>query len=388
MIQAHLKKRLPSFSLQLQFQIPQGAVLGLFGPSGCGKSITLRCLAGLVEPDEGSITMDDQVYFDSNKKISIAARKRKVGFLFQNYALFPHLTVEKNITFGLKHLPAQEQKKKAQYMLERMRLQGLEKRYPSQLSGGQQQRVALARTLVTDPALLLLDEPFSALDSQVKNKLEQEVLEVKNAFSGTMILVSHSLEEVYRLCSHIAVMENGRILQFGSRDQIVHGPINRTVARFVGTKNIFDGQILERKDDHAIAYIPAYHCNLKIPKPDFTSNHVSIGIRPSKVRLLTKREYQEKEWDNAFGATVLQNILGPDGQTLFLKIQNCCNDSYPFAGLVRDHSPSGKVSSNNYDLQVQTSKGIDPLVEEIYQEGAQVYLYLPIGEMAIWKRKA
>ncbi|KAB2954222.1 ABC transporter ATP-binding protein [Heliorestis acidaminivorans] len=374
MIKAQITKKLPSFDLELQFEIPQGAVLGLFGPSGCGKSITLRCLAGLLEPDQGFIKVGEQTFFDNKQKIFVPARKRKIGFLFQNYALFPHLTVEKNITFGLKDLPKEEQKKKAHSILTKMRLVGFENRYPFQLSGGQQQRVALARTLVTDPSLLLLDEPFSALDSQVKSKLEKEVIELKNAYSGTMILVSHSLEEAYRLCSHIAVMENGRILQFGSRDEIVHQPVNRTVARFVGTKNIFDGSIIARNQDYATLRLRSYPIDLKVPNPNFDNTKVSAGIRPSKIRLFNANDGELKQRENTLQAKIVQNIIEPDGQKLFLKLD------IPFV-----EAPTASTQAiQEYDLQVQVAKSENLDDSKIYHQGESCYIQMPVQAFALW----
>lgn len=174
MIELRISKALELFSLQVDIQLAEGTSLALVGPSGCGKSMTLRMLAGLEEPDKGYIKVGDTIFFDSSEHTFVPAYKRHIGFLFQDYALFPHLTVEQNIAFGLNQHPGLEKREKVSSIMERLRLTDLNKHYPQYISGGQQQRVALARTLVTDPELLLLDEPFSALDCQVKKKMEKK----------------------------------------------------------------------------------------------------------------------------------------------------------------------------------------------------------------------
>ena len=199
-----IKKNLGSFVLETKFEA-DGGVTGILGASGCGKSMTLRCIAGILKPDAGRIELDGRVFFDSEKKINLKPQQRHVGLLFQNYALFPNMTVWQNLMAAL--LPYEKEKSRAassvRLVIKKFALDGLEKRKPGQLSGGQQQRVALARIFLSKPQVLLLDEPFSALDDFLKWKLELELSDLLEEFSGSTLFVSHSREEIYRLCDHV-----------------------------------------------------------------------------------------------------------------------------------------------------------------------------------------
>lgn len=237
MLEVRLTKRTGQFTLQAEFSAGH-EVVGILGPSGSGKSMTLGCIAGLVAPDEGWIRLNGRTLYDSAKGERVPPRLRRIGYVFQNYALFPHLTVGQNIAYGIHHLPRQERREQVEGMLSRMRLDKLIHQYPSQLSGGQQQRVALARTLITQPELLLLDEPFSAVDNHVKHFLEQELLSmIDRNYKGTVLLVTHNIEEAYRLCSRIMIYDQGKIVQNGPKEDVVHRPTNVSAARITGCKN-------------------------------------------------------------------------------------------------------------------------------------------------------
>ena len=205
-----IKKRLDCFTLDAAFTAEGGgAVTALFGPSGAGKSMTLKCIAGLVTPDEGLITLDFDELYDSERGIDVPARKRRVGYLFQSYALFPAMTVWGNIACGVREGSREKRAERVAEQIRTFRLEGLEKRKPWQLSGGEQQRVALARCLVNDPAVLLLDEPFSAVDEELKLVLEDELMEHLEGFAGPCILVSHDRVEVERLCGKMVEIRGG-----------------------------------------------------------------------------------------------------------------------------------------------------------------------------------
>lgn len=252
MLAVTIQKQLGDFHLDVAFRAEKG-IIGILGPSGCGKSITLQAIAGLLKPDAGKISIGERVLFDSEQKINIPTKDRKIGYVFQNYALFPHLSVTENIRFGLKGLSNQEKIQKVTKMIETVQLTGLEDRYPHELSGGQQQRVALARTLVTEPDILLLDEPFSALDQHVKQLLELELLEIiKHNFSGVVLFVTHNIEEAYRLCDHLCLYDRGKNIQFGEKDQVLQQPITKEAARIVGCKNIFP---IEQLTKHPISFL-------------------------------------------------------------------------------------------------------------------------------------
>ena len=204
-----IKKRLGSFSLSAQLEAGEG-VTGILGSSGCGKSMTLKCIAGIERPDSGHIELDGVVLYDSRKRIDLHPQQRRVGYLFQNYALFPNMTLRQNILCGLRNQPDKAQRvKEADDMIAMMGLQGLEKHRPYQLSGGQQQRAALGRILVNKPRLLMLDEPFSALDTYLRERLQAEMRELLKSYGGPVLLVTHSRDEAYRLCRSIAVMDQG-----------------------------------------------------------------------------------------------------------------------------------------------------------------------------------
>ncbi len=220
-----LEKRLGSFHLRVQFQA-EDEITALLGASGCGKSMTLKCIAGIVTPDRGRIVLNDRVLFDSEAGIDLPPQQRRVGYLFQNYALFPNMTVEKNILCGIRSGSKVEKAAALAEALHRFRLEGLEHHYPAQLSGGQQQRVALARILCTRPEAILLDEPFSALDSFLKWKLELELSDLLADFHGPILWVSHDRGEVFRNCKKVCVMEQGQSQGMFSLRQLFHEPEN------------------------------------------------------------------------------------------------------------------------------------------------------------------
>ncbi|HEY9297698.1 MAG TPA: molybdate ABC transporter permease subunit, partial [Phormidium sp.] len=219
-----IQKRLTDFTLDVSFS-SSDRPLGLLGASGAGKSMILRCIAGMEIPDRGRIVLNGKVLFDAKKKINVPSRDRKVGFLFQNYALFPHLTVAQNIAFGLpKGTPKTRIKELVNAQLTKVRLAGFGDRYPQQLSGGEQQRVALARALASNPEVLLLDEPFSALDTYLRTQLEEQLRLVLTEYSGVTLMVSHNLEEVYRICENLLVIDQGKAIASDSKQNIFEHP--------------------------------------------------------------------------------------------------------------------------------------------------------------------
>lgn len=233
-----IEKRFPSFCLDVSFEAGS-ETLGFLGASGCGKSLTLRCIAGLETPDKGKIVVNGQTYFDSDQKINLSAQKRKTALLFQNYLLFPNLTVSENIAAGIgKDVDKNCRAGIVSKQLERFGLEGFEKRYPQKLSGGQQQRVALARMLASEPGILMLDEPFSALDAHLKSSLEQDMLDLFDRYAGTILYVSHDIDEAFRFCDRIAVVDKGQISEIGKTKDIVSNPSTLATVKLSGCKNI------------------------------------------------------------------------------------------------------------------------------------------------------
>ena len=212
-LDVRIKKSFGDYTLDVAFAAGD-ETLGFLGASGCGKSLTLRCIAGIETPDEGRIVVNGKVFFDSEQKINLTPQQRKTALLFQNYMLFPNLTVADNIGAGIgREVPRAERERIVSEELERFGLRGFGQRYPAQLSGGQQQRVALARMLAARPGILMLDEPFSALDSHLKGVLEQNLVSLFDAFEGTILYVSHDIDESLRFCDRIAVVDAGRIVE-------------------------------------------------------------------------------------------------------------------------------------------------------------------------------
>lgn len=235
-----IRKKAGSFTLDVKLEAGR-ETLSLLGNSGCGKSMTLRCIAGIERPDEGIIRINDRTVFDSEKHIDCRPQKRGVGYLFQNYALFPNMTLLQNVMVGAERsgtLTRAQRWEVALRQLAGLKLDGLEDSFPSQLSGGQQQRAALARILVSQPEILLLDEPFSALDAALRWETEQLVRAAIADFPGTAILVTHDRDEVYRLCDRLAVYRHGCIDTLGEKWELFADPRTANTARLTGCKNL------------------------------------------------------------------------------------------------------------------------------------------------------
>ena len=236
MLLVDIKKKLGDFRLAVSFET-DGQVLALLGASGCGKSVTLKCIAGILRPDSGRIVVNDRVLFDSEKHIDLPPQKRRVGYLFQQYALFPNMTAAQNIAAGAHHLPRAERRETVERIVKRFHLEGLEERYPQQLSGGQQQRLALGRILAGQPELLLLDEPFAALDSHLKWQLELELMDTMADFGGDVVFVSHDRDEVCRLCDTVCVLTEGRSETTAPVRELMASPGTVSAALLSGCKN-------------------------------------------------------------------------------------------------------------------------------------------------------
>lgn len=281
----NIKKDFGGFVLDLELHA-ENEVLALLGASGCGKSMTLKCIAGIVTPDEGYIRVNDRVLFDSEKKIDLSPQERHVGLLFQNYALFPTMTVEQNLMTGMttrKDLRVDQKKKIVRETIEKFYLQGLEKHKPSQLSGGQQQRVALARIMVSKPQILMLDEPFSALDSFLRWELERELMSVLEDFEGTAIIVSHNRDEVYRISDNIAVISDGHKDCYGSKKELFQNPPTYQSALLTGYRYFTRAEYID--EDH----IRAIDWNTVIRyKADPAVKYLTL--RPERVRVVTDQE--------------------------------------------------------------------------------------------------
>ena len=273
-LEADIEKRAGTFHLRAAFSCGR-EFLGILGASGCGKSMTLKCIAGIEKPDRGRIVLDGQVLFDSARKINLPPRQRHVGYLFQNYALFPGMTVRQNILCGL-HAEKDRRKReqRADEMLEMLQISELASLRPGALSGGQAQRAALGRILVNEPDLLMLDEPFSALDTHLRLKLQMDLKNLLGRYGKGIIMVTHDRDEAFRMCDRLGVMEQGRILAVKDTKDLFADPETRTAAVITGCKNIARA----RKTGEREVFVPEWGVHLTTGKP-VRDGLEAVGIR-------------------------------------------------------------------------------------------------------------
>ncbi|MEA4925551.1 MAG: sulfate/molybdate ABC transporter ATP-binding protein [Syntrophomonadaceae bacterium] len=322
-----VKKKLPGFTLEARFDTSTD-VVGLLGASGAGKSMTLRCIAGLVKPDEGRIVLNGRVLFDSRQGIDLPSRQRRVGFLFQNYALFPNMTVAENIALGLQNMDKLHKKAKIEQMIALNKLEGLENRYPSQLSGGQQQRAALARALAVEPEALLLDEPFSALDEHLRLQIMTQLLDLLRNYQGVTVFVTHNITEAYRMCQKLVVMSNGQVEVQGPKEELFRKPATLAAARLTGCKNISPASYVSPHELEATAW----GIRLQVEEELNPSVHY-VGMRANYIKLAA-----DTEQENVFPCWPVFTSETPFRMNIYLAL--------------------GKASSNqnDYHLQWEVSK--------------------------------
>ena len=291
--------------------------LGILGASGSGKSLTLRCIAGLERPSKGRIVLNGRVLFDSERGIDVRVCDRNIGFVFQDYALFPHLTVAQNIAFGMRDvLVAKRLRGVVGYLVE-MGLDGLGDRYPDQLSGGQRQRVALARALASQPDVLLLDEPLSALDTYLRSRVEKLLIEALSRYEGITLLVTHKLEEAYRVCPNLLVLSKGEILADDSREAIFHRPPTFEVAQVTECKNFSRVCVVGERRVEALDW----GCFLETAK-EVSTDIVWAGVRAHHLQFL-----EDSSEDNTFPAWVAMVSESQHRVTLYIKLHEAPGSS-------------------------------------------------------------
>jgi iron(III) transport system ATP-binding protein len=299
----------------LSFSLEKGEISCLLGPSGCGKSTILRAIAGFEPLLQGEILLNNEVI--TSKNTLLAPEKRKVGMVFQDYALFPHLTIQQNIEFGLSSTKKHKQQKVSD-LIHLVDLEGYEHNYPHELSGGQQQRVALARALAPEPELLLLDEPFSNLDAELRNRLSLDIRNILKTLNITAILVTHDQKEAFAMCDHIGVIDQGSIQQWGKPYELYHEPVNPFVARFIGQGSFIKGTTLTpdtfSSELGIIQGNRAYHWPEKTP--------VEILIRPDDVVFQLNGRLEVKIRAKIFAGTSTQYQLE-------LNSGNCIDALFP-----------------------------------------------------------
>lgn len=302
----------PSFSMNCSFDADSNFSV-LFGCSGSGKTTALRCIAGLEAPDAGTIEINDITYFDSRKEINLPTQKRKIGYMFQENALFPHMNVRQNIEFGLKGLSSMEKKKRVNEMLDLAGIVELEFAYPDELSGGQKQKVALARALAPDPEVLLLDEPFSSLDTVVRVKLRKELRAIQKRLGIPVIFVTHDPIEAFTMADRMVVFDRGRVQQIGSPEDVFYHPKSRYVAELVGFSNLFDDAVVEGHDQGAeCTFLWSLGTEITAPYIErMAGDRVSWGIRPENIEFVDRRNIhtiRKEERKNLFDG-VIMNVV-------------------------------------------------------------------------------
>lgn len=300
-LKVNIKKRLGNFNLDVAFETERG-VFAILGASGCGKSMTLKCIAGIETPDEGRIELNGRILYDSAKKINLTPQKRRVGYMFQDYALFPNMTVEQNIKAGMGKHP---EEKKVRSYINRFRLEGMEKHYPAQLSGGQKQRVAMARMIASEPDILLLDEPFSALDSYLKWELEQEMRDMLAEVQKPALFVSHNRDEVYRLCSMVSCIDHGKMEVIEKTKEFFHNPKTKTAAVLSGCKNISAAEIVDNN------HIKALGWGITLCVSEIPEETKAVGIRAHSFYPVNAEQIPGKESAaNEYRVSVIQEGTG------------------------------------------------------------------------------
>ncbi|MBU5425160.1 ATP-binding cassette domain-containing protein [Tissierella pigra] len=305
MLYVNIKKEFDNFKLDIEFET-NGETMALLGASGCGKSMTLKCIAGIEKPDEGEIILNNRILFNSKKKINLLPQNRKVGLLFQSYALFPNMTLRQNIAIAV---PKGRNNKNEiiNEKIEAFSLKGLENNYPHQLSGGQQQRVALARMLVNEPEILMLDEPFSALDEHLRWQMEQEIISILRTYGGNTLYVSHNKDEVFRICEKVAVFNKGKIEEINSREEIFNRPTTYAAAVLTGCKNISKAKKISENKVCAVDLGLELNCN----EVDDDVKYVGIYTEHLKVS-------EDNKEENTFEFNILNVIDNLFSHTLVL----------------------------------------------------------------------
>ena len=322
MLSVNIKKQLDNFLLDVSFETDK-ETMALLGASGCGKSMTLKCIAGIVKPDSGRIVLNDRVLYDSEKHINLSPQERRVGYLFQQYALFPNMTVEKNIAAGCRVKDRAKRKELVAEKIKAMHLEGLEHKRPAQLSGGQQQRVALARILINEPELLLLDEPFSALDSYLKWQLELELSDTLVEYGQGALYVSHSRDEVYRICDSVCVLRSGHSEKKQLVRELFENPVTIAAAELSGCKNFShakltgDGKI--EAFDWGVVLTPSDGADTSTEYVGIQEHAVQLSAQPSAVNSFPCRI--QRVIDDVFTNVIIVSIAQAPGFHEYIRVE-------------------------------------------------------------------
>lgn len=317
-LEIDLEKGLERFRLRVRLRAGRGA-MGMLGASGAGKSMTLRLIAGVVQPDKGRIVLNGRVLYDSATGENVRCARRRIGIVFQDYALFPHMTVEENVGFGLGALTQAERRRTVARHLERMHIAELARCRPGEISGGQRQRVAIARCMATEPDALLLDEPFAALDPHLRRQTEEQLRETLAEYRGAVLFVTHDMEEAFRFCKELTVLDDGRVIASGPKNEIFERPRSVAAARLTGCKNI----VLARRSGVNRMTVDAWQCELRTagPIPDGLTH---VGMRSHQIGVVP-----EGAGENVFAGWLAGSSEAPHEMTLYLRLHAPASDGEP-----------------------------------------------------------
>lgn len=334
-----IEKRLGPFRLRSCFEAGARELIVLFGPSGSGKSLSLRSIAGLLRPDAGRITIGGAPVFDAALRIDRPPQQRGVGMVVQSYALFPHMTVADNIAFGLRGQSSAARRTRVEELLALLDLTSLAGRKPHAISGGQAQRVALARALAPKPRLLLLDEPFSALDTAIRVNLRRELIRLKRDLDLTIVFVTHDLREAYALADRIAVFDAGAVLQAGSRDEVFNAPVSARVAQLMEVRNVWRGRVVEADD--CVATVETDRFAVRAGGgPWQRGDPVDLCIRPERILLLRPERVPAGESrDSIVTADLVEEVAHGASHTLYFRV-------------------GGTTSPDGHDIEVDISSHV------------------------------
>ncbi|WFD10623.1 ABC transporter ATP-binding protein [Tepidibacter hydrothermalis] len=313
MLEVTACKKLHEFDLDVNFNAQRGEILVVLGHSGCGKSTLLNLISGVIKPDYGEIKFDENSIYSKTNRIDIPIYKRRIGYIQQKSDLFPHMNIIQNISYGIrKNLDIS----RVEELMKMLEIYDLKNRMPNQISGGQKQRVALARALIINPKMLLLDEPFSALDNIIKQKLRKIVLDIKQSFNIPIVFITHDLDEAYMLGDKIAIMSEGKFLDIGNKEEIFIRPKSLEIAKFVGMSNIIDGKLIKSDEDYLMVDVRGIYIKVK-NKDHIKTKDISLGIRPENIEIV-----DENESNNTFEAYVKKIDYAIDSCKIVVLLKN------------------------------------------------------------------
>jgi molybdate transport system ATP-binding protein len=336
MLSVDFEKRLGDFYLRPRFTADSELVV-LLGPSGSGKSLTLRAIAGLLRPDAGRIELPQGVMFDAAQNIDAAPQERNAGYVVQDLALFPHMTVAENIGFAITQWPRAEREVRVRELVELLGLQGLEERLPRNISGGQQQRTALGRALAARPRVLLLDEPFTALDSQVRAALRREVARLRRQLGLLTLFVTHDLQEAYALGDRIVVYDQGEVLQYGPLDEVFREPASVRVAQLLDARNVFEGVVAAKYEDYTEIETPWFRARARAEGRLAPNAPAALSIRPEHVILLRPDRPHAESRDTLLEVEIEDEVATGNNHRLYLRV---CVDGRPTPCVIEADVPA------------------------------------------------